>query len=218
MRKKIAVASLLAVMSAIGGRTVCGQSSAPAIAKAEASIDAARIREQDKFLSDDLFEGRYPGLRGGELAAKYIATQFALEGLKPAGDNGTFFQQVNFVGMKVEPLRSAPGMTGQNRQRGEIDPIGERGAGLGKDFLERPAHGEDGRPGVDPRPADRDFPHLAARRTGAFEQRHLEAARCEQDGADQAADTGADDNHAPRRRRSACSLHSLGPKSADKDH
>ena len=43
-----------------------------------------------KFLSDDLLEGRYPGLRGGELAAKYIATQFALYGLKPAGDNGTY--------------------------------------------------------------------------------------------------------------------------------
>jgi Zn-dependent M28 family amino/carboxypeptidase len=71
------------------------------IAKAEAAVSASNIREQDKFLSDDLFEGRYPGLRGGELAAKYIATQFALDGLMPAGDNGTYFQQVNFVGMKV---------------------------------------------------------------------------------------------------------------------
>ena len=73
------------------------------VAAAEASVSADRIREQDKFISDDLFEGRYPGLRGGELAAKYIATQFALDGLKPAGDDGTFLQQVNFVGMKVKP-------------------------------------------------------------------------------------------------------------------
>lgn len=109
MRKTIAVTSLLALMSTFGTRVVCGQSSAvaPTIAKAEASIDPARIREQDKFISDDLFEGRYPGLRGGELAAKYIATQFALEGLKPAGDDGTFFQQVNFVGMKVEPEKTS---------------------------------------------------------------------------------------------------------------
>ncbi len=109
MRKTIAVVSLSALMSAFGVRAVCGQTAAvaPTIAKAEASIDPARIREQDKFISDDLFEGRYPGLRGGELAAKYIATQFALEGLKPAGDNGTFFQQVNFVGMKVEPEKTS---------------------------------------------------------------------------------------------------------------
>lgn len=73
------------------------------IAAAEASVSAERIRAQDQFISDDLFEGRYPGLRGGDLAAKYIATQFALYGLKPAGDDGTFLQQVNFVGMKVDP-------------------------------------------------------------------------------------------------------------------
>jgi len=109
MRKKIAVVSLLALLPAFGARAIRAQSSAvgPTIAKAESSIDPARIREQDKFISDDLFEGRYPGLRGGELAAKYIATQFALEGLKPAGDNGTFFQQVNFVGMKVDPEKTS---------------------------------------------------------------------------------------------------------------
>ena len=75
----------------------------PALARAEASVSPARIREQTKFISDDLFEGRYPGLRGGELAAKYIATQFALMGLQPAGDNGTYLQNINFVGMKAIP-------------------------------------------------------------------------------------------------------------------
>ncbi len=106
MRKIIAVAGALVLVSS--GLMAQAQSTAASpIAKAEASIDAARIREQDKFISDDLFEGRYPGLRGGELASKYIATQFALEGLKPAGDNGTFFQQVNFVGMKVEPEKTS---------------------------------------------------------------------------------------------------------------
>ncbi len=69
----------------------------------EAQIDPARIRAHVQFLSDDLLEGRYPGLRGGELAAKYIATQFAIDGLQPAGDNGTYFQNINFVGMKAKP-------------------------------------------------------------------------------------------------------------------
>lgn len=68
----------------------------------EAGIDPAKIRAHVQFLSDDLLEGRYPGLRGGELAAKYIATQFAVYGLKPVGDNGTYFQNINFVGMKVQ--------------------------------------------------------------------------------------------------------------------
>jgi Zn-dependent M28 family amino/carboxypeptidase len=77
------------------------------IQSAEASVSGERIREQDKFISDDLFEGRYPGLRGGELAAKYIATQFALQGLKPAGDNGTYVQQVDFVGMTAKPAETS---------------------------------------------------------------------------------------------------------------
>ena len=78
-----------------------------ALRTAEDSVSAARIRAHVKFLSDDLLEGRYPGLRGGQLAAKYIATQFALDGLKPAGDNGSYFQQVRFVGMTVKPAETS---------------------------------------------------------------------------------------------------------------
>jgi Zn-dependent M28 family amino/carboxypeptidase len=89
------------------------------IQSAETSVSAERIREQDKFISDDLFEGRYPGLRGGELAAKYIATQFALEGLKPAGDNGTYLQQVNFVGMTAKPAETSFEFEPNNPTHGE---------------------------------------------------------------------------------------------------
>jgi Zn-dependent M28 family amino/carboxypeptidase len=74
----------------------------PEVAKAEATIDAEKIRAHVRFLADDLLEGRGPGLRGSELAAKYIATEFALVGLKPAGDNGSYFQQVRFFGMTVK--------------------------------------------------------------------------------------------------------------------
>ncbi len=67
----------------------------PAEARAAAdSIDPEKIREHVRFLSLDLLEGRGPGTRGGELAAEYIATQFALDGLEPAGDDGTYFQHV----------------------------------------------------------------------------------------------------------------------------
>jgi Zn-dependent M28 family amino/carboxypeptidase len=73
----------------------------PAIKSAEAAVDAEKIRAHVKFLADDLLEGRGPGTRGGDIAAQYIATQFALYGLKPGGDNGTYMQQVNFVGTKT---------------------------------------------------------------------------------------------------------------------
>ncbi len=100
---KIAAALILAAptLFLFSSSLVRAQKIPAAVTAAEAQIDPARIREHVQFLSDDLLEGRYPGLRGGELAAKYIATQFALYGLKPMGDNGTYFQNINFVGMKA---------------------------------------------------------------------------------------------------------------------
>jgi Zn-dependent M28 family amino/carboxypeptidase len=69
----------------------------PAARAAAASIDPEKIRAHVRFLSLDLLEGRGPGKRGAELAAEYIATQFALAGVEPAGDNGTYFQRVPLV-------------------------------------------------------------------------------------------------------------------------
>jgi Zn-dependent M28 family amino/carboxypeptidase len=100
----VAAVGLMLVGVGMGIAQAQGQSG---IAAVEAAVSADNIRAQDEFISDDLFEGRYPGLRGGELAAKYIATQFALDGLKPGGDDGTYLQQVNFVGMKAEPAATS---------------------------------------------------------------------------------------------------------------
>jgi Zn-dependent M28 family amino/carboxypeptidase len=61
--------------------------------------DPEHIRANVRFLSLDLLEGRGTGQRGGDIAAEYIGTQFWLDGLKPAGDNGTFFQKVPMVGI-----------------------------------------------------------------------------------------------------------------------
>ncbi len=66
-------------------------------------ISGDRIRAHVKFLSSDLLEGRGVGARGGELASEYIATQFALIGAKPLGDNGTYFQKVTLVGVDPQP-------------------------------------------------------------------------------------------------------------------
>src|ERR1700745_2672399 len=71
----------------------------PAAISALQKIDAEHIRAHVRFLSHDLLEGRGTGQRGGDIGAEYIATQFWLYGLKAAGDGGTFFQQVSFVGI-----------------------------------------------------------------------------------------------------------------------
>jgi Zn-dependent M28 family amino/carboxypeptidase len=71
----------------------------PAAIAAMQSIRPDNIEQQVRFLSHDLLEGRGTGQRGGDLAAEYIATQFALDGLKPAGDDGSYLQKVPMVGI-----------------------------------------------------------------------------------------------------------------------
>ena len=68
------------------------------------TINPEHIRWHVRFLSHDLLEGRGTGQRGSEIAAEYIATQFAEYGLKPAGDNGSYLQKVPLVGITTLPV------------------------------------------------------------------------------------------------------------------
>src|SRR5580693_9616057 len=63
------------------------------------TITPEHIRWHVRYLSHDLLEGRGTGQRGGDIAAEYIATQFAEYGLKPSGDHGTYMQKVPLVGI-----------------------------------------------------------------------------------------------------------------------
>ena len=65
-------------------------------------VSGSRIKAHVKFLSSDLLEGRGVGTRGGDLAAEYIASQFAVAGAKPAGDSGTYFQRVPLTGVTTQ--------------------------------------------------------------------------------------------------------------------
>src|SRR5690349_11880304 len=66
-------------------------------------LNEATLKAHILFLSDDLLEGRGTGARGGEIAAKYIASQLEAIGAKGAGENGSFFQPVSLVGVKADP-------------------------------------------------------------------------------------------------------------------
>jgi Zn-dependent M28 family amino/carboxypeptidase len=59
-------------------------------------VTGAGIRAHMEFLADDLLEGRGTGTRGYQLAANYVRAQFEEMGLEPAGENGTYFQNVRF--------------------------------------------------------------------------------------------------------------------------
>src|SRR2546429_6474455 len=111
MRKSVVVLFLIFVISLISlqaaskrARTADPSIQIPGVAiNAMQKIDPEKIRAHVRFLSHDLLEGRGTGQRGGDIAAQYIATQFAGYGLKPAGDNGSYLQKVPMVGITPEP-------------------------------------------------------------------------------------------------------------------
>src|ERR1700677_1645663 len=67
-----------------------------AAAQSSSKPDAATAGwwAQTVALSNDAMEGRDTGTEAYERAAKYVADQVKAAGLKPAGDDGTYFQRV----------------------------------------------------------------------------------------------------------------------------
>jgi hypothetical protein len=74
----------------------------PATSQKPAQKTADLIRTADLkadlfFLSSDDLAGRQSGTSGDYVATDYIAAQFMRLGLKPVGDNGTYFQTMDLV-------------------------------------------------------------------------------------------------------------------------
>jgi len=58
------------------------------------------IRAHMTFLADDAMEGREAGTRGYDIAANYVAAQYALLGVKPGAANGSYLQRVPLLAFK----------------------------------------------------------------------------------------------------------------------
>src|SRR5207248_7928472 len=85
----------------------------PADIQAAVSID--RIRAAIKYLASDQLQGRGVGARGEELAVDYIAREFGKAGLKPAGERGTFCQQVPLVMVTTGPKATLAAIKGDRK-------------------------------------------------------------------------------------------------------
>ena len=64
--------------------------------EAVAKIKVETIREVVTALSADEMQGRGTAQPGGDKAATYLADQFQKLGLKPLGNNGSYFQPIKF--------------------------------------------------------------------------------------------------------------------------
>jgi Zn-dependent M28 family amino/carboxypeptidase len=98
--KKLSLFLLVALTSLVAAQAPVNLPAATQ--KAMNAIDAEKIRATVKYLSDDALQGRGTGQKGGDMAADWIAAQFKSYGLLPAGDEGTYFQQVNFFGVTTD--------------------------------------------------------------------------------------------------------------------
>src|SRR5689334_16054743 len=75
-------------------------SSATAQPALEFQRSAENVRAHVTFLASDLLQGREAGSPGYDIAAAYVASQFAQLGLKPMGKDASYFQPVPLVAFR----------------------------------------------------------------------------------------------------------------------
>ncbi|HEU4521728.1 MAG TPA: M28 family peptidase [Thermoanaerobaculia bacterium] len=108
---RFGIALLIATTAA---SAVAHEPPAAAPAPVQAAMKAASedaIRAHVKFLASDLLEGRGPGTRGDAITTQYLASQFEMLGLEPAGDDGSYFQKVSLLGLTYVPEKSSVAIT-----------------------------------------------------------------------------------------------------------
>ncbi|MBL4800264.1 MAG: M20/M25/M40 family metallo-hydrolase [Emcibacter sp.] len=70
----------------------------PALAQLKPVFDGKRMMSHVEYLASPELEGRGVGTKGLEKAASYITDSFIAAGLKPAGENGSWFQSFDMTG------------------------------------------------------------------------------------------------------------------------
>jgi Zn-dependent M28 family amino/carboxypeptidase len=100
MRSRFRLLAILALAPIV---ELAAQKPASQGARVAGALRADVLRGHLEFLADDALEGRAPGTRGGQLAQKYIGSQFRLLGLEPAGDSGGYFQRVPIISLTPTP-------------------------------------------------------------------------------------------------------------------
>jgi len=97
--------------------------SGAALAQGVPAISEPVLRGHLAFLADDLLEGRGTGQRGGDLAVRYLETQAAIIGLKPAypgAKDGGYRQKVVIEGTRLLPGSAVSFEAGGKRFKPEI--------------------------------------------------------------------------------------------------
>src|SRR5205085_12361499 len=76
-------------------------------------VTAKQLKEYLTFIASDELEGRDTPSRGLDIAAMFIAQHLASWGVKPAGDEGTYFQRIPLRWGKVDADKTTLEVNGQ---------------------------------------------------------------------------------------------------------
>ena len=82
-------------------------------------ITAAQLRDYLYFVASDEMEGRDTPSRGLNITAKFIATMLSRWGVKPAGDDGTYFQKIEMTRGRIDSVSTRFEINGQTYNYGE---------------------------------------------------------------------------------------------------
>lgn len=114
MKKKILGLFLIVafVLPSIGLAQTATQANSPA-RKAAEGITSAQLKDYLYFIASDEMEGRDTPSRGLDTAALFMATLLSRWGVKPAGDNGTYFQRMWVISESVDTAASNAEINGK---------------------------------------------------------------------------------------------------------
>ncbi|HEY2384068.1 MAG TPA: M28 family peptidase [Terriglobia bacterium] len=117
------VAALAAVSTFYLNSLISAPAARPA-AQALTDLSASRYLDDVKYLASDQMKGRGNGTPELNQAADYIASQFRSWGLKPMGDNGTYFQSFEITtGAEPGPHNELQFGTGRLRVDEDFAPV-----------------------------------------------------------------------------------------------
>src|SRR5260370_13424141 len=92
-------------------------------------------------MAADEMEGRDTPSRGLDLTAKFIALNLSLSGLKPGGDNGSYFQPIALRRDRIDPTHTHAEINGQTFGYGDGFLVPTLVAGVATGALVYVSHG-----------------------------------------------------------------------------
>ena len=139
MRKFLSVLILTSVLALslapISAQRTSRRTTSAAAATTQKGVDtisAAQMRDYLSFIASDEMEGRDTPSRGLDMTAKFLAMNLSRWGLKPGGDDGTYFQKIGLRKDGIDKEQTIASLNNQPLTIGEdYIPVGRGGEASG---------------------------------------------------------------------------------------